>query len=226
MKNKIVHRGIYDNRNIPENTIPAFEKAIKKGYAIELDVHRLKDNNIVVFHDDNLMRVAEINKKIKDFSYEELKTIQLFKTDYTIPLLKEVLELVNGKVGLLIELKYNQINGALEKEVCQILDDYQGDFMVQSFYPLSIWRIKKWKPEWIRGQLLSNGIKKYRLIFKILLNNPFTNPHVILPELPLSKEVNIQKIRQKKMVIGWTARNQEEYEEYKKYCNNIIRNEK
>lgn len=221
-KIKIVHRGIYDNINIPENTIPAFQKAIENGYGFELDVHILKDNNVVVFHDAALKRAAGIDRKIRDYTYEELRKIHIFKTQYHIPLLQEVLQLVKGRVSLLIELKYDTMRGRLEKEVCNLLDKYQGNFIVHSFNPLSIWRIKKWKPEWIRGQLLGNDIKKYRLIFSMLIQNHFTDPDIVLPELQLLLDKKIQKICQKKIVIGWIAKNEEEYEKYRKYCDNMI----
>ena len=59
-KYKIAHRGSH-NLNSPENSMKAFENAIKNNYAIELDVHILKDNNIVVFHDKNLERMTSID---------------------------------------------------------------------------------------------------------------------------------------------------------------------
>ena len=53
--NKIIaHRGIFNNLNIPENSIKSFKKALRLGYPIELDVHLTKDNILVVFHDHNL----------------------------------------------------------------------------------------------------------------------------------------------------------------------------
>ena len=60
----IAHRGLHNNKLI-ENTIPAFKEAIKEKYPIELDIHLLKDKEIVVFHDDNLKRLVGIDKIIK-----------------------------------------------------------------------------------------------------------------------------------------------------------------
>ena len=102
----ISHRGVHDNDKVPENSIEAFKLAIKKGYIIELDVHLLKDNEIVVFHDDNLLRMTGVNKKIKNTTYKELQELKLLDTRYKIPKLIDVLNLVDGKVPLLIELKY------------------------------------------------------------------------------------------------------------------------
>ena len=72
LKNKVIaHRGIHNNKTVPENSIKAFEKAIKRKIPIELDVHILKDNTLVVFHDDNLKRMTHIDKKIRDYTYPE-----------------------------------------------------------------------------------------------------------------------------------------------------------
>ncbi len=51
----IAHRGLHDGKSIPENSILAFEKAVEKGYGIELDITISKDNQIVVFHDETLL---------------------------------------------------------------------------------------------------------------------------------------------------------------------------
>lgn len=73
----IAHKGVHGD-TIIENTMPAFLLAMQKGYTIELDVHILQDDTIVVFHDDTLIRAAGIDSKIKDFTYPELKKIRDF----------------------------------------------------------------------------------------------------------------------------------------------------
>ena len=92
----ICHRGLHDEK-IPENSMKVFSKAIKNNYVIELDIHLLKDNNVVVFHDDNLKRMTNKNINIKDMTYEEIKKINLKQTNEKIPLLKDVLKLVDKK---------------------------------------------------------------------------------------------------------------------------------
>ncbi len=105
-ENLIAHRGYHNMKaGIPENSVGAFEKAIENHYMIELDVHILKDNKIIVFHDDNLERMTGVKKQLKNCTYEEIKDLKLNKTNYTIPLFEEVLKLIDGKVPILIELK-------------------------------------------------------------------------------------------------------------------------
>ena len=53
----IAHRGLW-NDEIPENSLLAYENAIKHGYPIEIDVHKSKDGVLFVFHDDNLKRLT------------------------------------------------------------------------------------------------------------------------------------------------------------------------
>ena len=100
------HRGLHDNEHgIPENSMAAFQRAVDKGYGIELDVHLTADNQLVVFHDDTLTRMCGINKKISGFLYSYLQQLRLLGTGEGIPLFKDVLALVDGKVPLIIELK-------------------------------------------------------------------------------------------------------------------------
>ena len=113
----IAHRGMFSNPTIPENSIMAFKKALEFSYPIELDVQLTKDNILVVFHDDNLKRITGIDKRVEDCTYDELKKLTLFDTKEHIPSFKEVLDLVDGKVLLDIEIKpTKRINNA-----CSIL---------------------------------------------------------------------------------------------------------
>ena len=151
--NLIAHRGLH-NKDIPENSIPAFKNAIKNNYIIELDIHLLKDNTIIVFHDDNLQRMTTKNIELKNTTYGKIKNLKLNNTNYTIPTLSEVLKLVSGKVPLIIELKYDRKVGLLEQELVKQLDDYKGNFCIKSFRPQTVRWFKKNKPDYIRGLLV------------------------------------------------------------------------
>ena len=152
--NLIAHRGFFDNANgIPENSMIAFERAIENSYIIELDVHLLKDGKIVVFHDDNLGRMTGVDKKIKDCTYEDIKNLRLLKTNEKIPLFEDVLRLVDGRVAILIELKYDVKVGLLEQKILPMLHKYTGKYAVQSFNPMTIMWFRKNAPQIIRGQL-------------------------------------------------------------------------
>lgn len=153
LKNSIIaHRGIFDNKKIVENTIEAFKKAMNKGYAIELDLHLTKDNKVIVFHDDTLDRLTNKKGRIDHMILEDVRKIKLLNKSY-IPTFEEVLTLINGKVPLLIELKDSK-GFLLEKEVVKILENYQGEYAIQSFDPRTVIWFRLFKKEITRGLLV------------------------------------------------------------------------
>ena len=168
----IIHRGCYTYK-YPENSIPAFRETLSYKKPIELDIHILKDNTIIVFHDDNLKRMCNIDINIKNLTFKDLQNYKLKNTIYTIPTLKEVLTLVGGHVLLDIELKYDITDGRLEKELIKLLKDYNGEYLLKSFDPRIIKRLKKLRRKnkmKFRIGLLSH--KWYHLILSYLLTNP------------------------------------------------------
>lgn len=159
----IAHRG-YHSLDIPENSITAFKEAIKKGFNIELDVHKTKDDVLIVFHDNNLFRLTSFDKIIEDCTYSEIQKLVLNKSNEIIPTFTNVLDCVNGQVGLLIEIKTHLNVGRLEELISQNLDNYKGNFAVQSFDPQIIKWFYKNRPSYIRGQL-SGGFKGEKISF-------------------------------------------------------------
>ena len=100
------HRGLFaKDQSIPENSMAAFSNAVAHGYGIELDIQLTKDKQLVVFHDHTLTRMCGIDLPVCEMTYEELRKYTLLDTDERIPLFKDVLDLVNGKVPLLVEIK-------------------------------------------------------------------------------------------------------------------------
>ena len=220
--NLIAHRGLHSDI-IPENSIRAFKEAIKHNYIIELDVHLLKDNTVVVFHDDNLKRMTGIDKKIIDFDYEELKEIKLLNTNYNIPTLKEVLDLVDGKVALIIELKYDRKVGLLENELVKLLDNYNGLFCVKSFNPFIVRWFKKHRKNYIRGLLVpykTNNLKEYILKRMYLIH--LCSPHFLSCNYNLFNDKKIIKYHKKIPVLLWTIKTNKNYLKYKDRYDNLI----
>ncbi|MBE6160177.1 MAG: glycerophosphodiester phosphodiesterase [Lactobacillales bacterium] len=227
-ENLIAHRGAHNiNKGIPENSIKSFEEAIKHNYIIELDIHLLKDNNIVVFHDDDLKRMTGLNKKIKDTTYEEIKDLKLQNTDNYIPLFKDVLELVDGKVPIIVEFKHDVKCGRLEKETMKLLNKYKGKYVMKSFNPLTLIWFKKNYPDVIRGQLSYNFKgKKINLIHKFfcknMLLNFITKPDFISYGIKSMPNKKINKYRKDILILGWTIKTKKDLEKAKKYCDNFI----
>lgn len=129
----IAHRGLH-TADIPENSLPAYQNAIDHNYNIEIDVHLSKDGHIVVFHDDTLKRVCGVDKKVKDCTLEELKSYRLCGTDCQIPSFDEFLEFIDGKTGILCEIKgLNPFDKSIVSATIERLKTYKGNIALQSF---------------------------------------------------------------------------------------------
>ena len=204
----IAHRGLH-NSQIPENTLPAFVKCVDKNYIIELDIHILSDNTIVVYHDHNLKKLTGVNKVIETLTYAQLSSIKIDKK-YTIPTLKQVMHIVNGKVPILIEIKDVDNNNKFEEELVKILDNYKGEFAIQSTNPFVIDWFYKNRKDYVIGLIVFNDLN-YKLVKRYVKKIDFIS--VYKKQLPF--KIN-------KLVLGWTIRKQSEYEKYKHLCDNLI----
>ena len=222
------HRGIYDNKEVPENSMKAFEKAMLKGYAIELDIQMTKDGYLVVFHDSTLKRVCGVKDEITALTLNEVKQARLCGTDSKIPTFEDVLMLVSGRVPLMIEIKSTDAYEDLMPKLMALLERYEGEFIIESFDPRIVYWLKKNHPSVIRGQLSSKNIREVKnRIMKIILGqmmfNPFTKPHFI-SYLYTEVTPKFYKKQHKKgrEVAVWTVKSKEEYEKIKDYIDICI----
>ncbi|MBI9010325.1 MAG: glycerophosphodiester phosphodiesterase [Tenericutes bacterium] len=195
---KFAHRGIYNNKEkTPENSMKAFKKALDLKYGIEFDIRETKDNEIVIFHDDDLQRMCNDPRSVNELTLQELKELTLLDSNEKIPTLEEVLKLINGEVPLLVEYKAG-LPGCECEELCvlarPILEKYSGKYIIESFNPDVLHWYKKHQPSILRGQL-SMGIqcyvvalgkerakqfsKKKRFMLTHLLYNYIGRPHFI-----------------------------------------------
>ena len=164
--NKIAHRGVFNNKNIPENSLKAFEKAMSMDFSIELDIQLTKDNVLIVFHDENLKRLTGLNKKVTDCTYLEIKNLTLLETKEKIPTLKEVLDLIQKKVLLDIEIKGKKRIKTLCNLLVKELSDYEN-FILKSFNPRIVHYLKKHYPNLEVGYIIDK--KKVPLLANKLI---------------------------------------------------------
>ena len=211
---KISHRGLWNDK-YPENSLGAFKRSLEQNVPIELDVHILKDGTLVVFHDDNLKRMTGVNKKIKAMTFEDIKNLRLKNSEYKIPTLEEVLTLVDGKVLLDIEIKTDVKSFKICKSLSSLLDKYKGPFLVKSFNPLYILWFRIFRPNYIRGLLVSKlvNVQMNRLIklmcFKMYFNF-LCKPDFIAFDLRDLPNAKIDKLYKKGVPIFlWTKRKNE-----------------
>ncbi len=157
----IAHRAFHDvARGRPENSRAAVEAAIVEGYGIELDLQLSRDNHAMVFHDYDLDRLTGEIGEVRARDATDLGRITLTGGDEGVPTFSEVLDLVAGRVPLLIELKdqHGQMgvtDGALERAVAGALQGYQGPAAVMSFNPNMVAYLADLLPDHPRGLVTS-----------------------------------------------------------------------
>ncbi|NOZ64745.1 MAG: glycerophosphodiester phosphodiesterase, partial [Caldiserica bacterium] len=115
----------------PENTIKGFQKALEIGVDyVECDVHLSLDGYPVVIHDATLDRTTSGKGKVEDYTLDELKKLDTGKGE-KIPVLEEVMELVRGKAGLIVEIKQPEARDVIVKKVKE--GSLEGDVLLASF---------------------------------------------------------------------------------------------
>lgn len=151
----IAHRGYHDAATgCIENTLPAAEAAIARNFAIECDLQLTADGVPVVFHDDTLDRLTGATGDVGARTLAELRAIRLSHTDAAIPTLAELLDLVAGRVPLVIELKSRfDGNRRLEQAVAPLVLAYDGPAVVMAFDPASMVAMRRLAPSIPRGML-------------------------------------------------------------------------
>lgn len=214
------HRGLH-RKGVPENSMAAFRDALEGGYGIELDVHLLKDGNLAIMHDSELLRTTGCQGKIEDLTTGDLKNYHLEGTDETIPAFQQVLDLFGGKAPLVVELKVSGNNyTALTEAACKMLDRYKGVYCLESFDPRCLLWLKKNRPDLVRGQLTENYFKtknKLPWILKLILSknlgNFLTKPDFVAYRYRDRKSTLSNRLCMKRMAgVSWTITSQEEFD--------------
>ena len=215
---KFAHRGLHDSVKA-ENSMSAFAAAKENGFGIELDVRLSKDGELMVYHDDDLSRIVGIEGKFSDFTCAELSEMKLLGTEDKIPTFKEVLDLIDGDVPLLVELKVASGERGVAKKFVEVIEGYKGDFIVESFNPFALRELRALRPDIIRGILSTEYMKspkhKGKTLFRMLQNLQFNflmRPDFIAYEKNGSGVRNLRRIRRsfETTLIAWTIKSQEE----------------
>ncbi len=161
----IAHRGLHSDA-VPENSLEGFRLAVDQGYGIEFDVHLTKDGHLVVMHDYNTLRACGQKHVIERSSFDLLRSLTL-TNGQKIPTLDEVLDVVDGAVPLVIELKSTlKFNKKLADLVLKRLQSYQRKDLValESFHPSCVKYLKEHTDQYPVGQLataLMKGVPKF-----------------------------------------------------------------
>lgn len=228
----LTHRGLFNNFDIPENSIKAFKKTVNNGFGTELDVQLTTDNKLVVFHDETLLRMCGIDKKLTDCSYEELQSYRLLNTNEHIPLFSDVLDLLNEDTPLIVEIKPEGDYIKTCKEAVKLLKTYKRNFTMESFNPKVVSFLKKNHPEIIRGQLAYNMLKdnksKTNIFIKFictnLLLNFITKPDYIAYDINNMNNLSFRIISKiyKAECVAWTCKSDKDIDKCKDYYQQFI----
>lgn len=158
------HRG--GRKWAPENTLASFKQCVDHGYALELDIHKCKSGELVVIHDDDVNRTTDGTGMVKDKTLSELRCLSAGKwydekfAAERVPLLSEVLEVVNGRVPIQIEIKNQPVKyEGIENDLAALLKSYKAPetLTVISFDHEVLHRFHELAPEYKVG-FLDGGI--------------------------------------------------------------------
>ena len=140
---KIAHRGYH--MFFPENTIAAYVEAINRNYAIELDVRITIDNYIICIHDRHSKRLLGVSGKVSSKTLDEIRKYNVINSNQKVPLLEEVLYLVNGRVPILIEVK-GLLTDIYELKLYSIISRYDGEIYFHAKNIITYYRLRRiWK---------------------------------------------------------------------------------
>ncbi|MDD6039624.1 MAG: glycerophosphodiester phosphodiesterase family protein [Clostridia bacterium] len=210
------HRGLHDgNRAVPENSLEAFRLAVESGYGMELDVQLTRDGRLVVHHDGSLRRVCGVDRLIRETDYAGLPALP---DGSRIPLLEEVLRLVDGRAPIIVEVKHYGGAARVAKATLETLQGYEGAYCVESFDPTAMAYFRKHAPHILRGQLASGdkwdrdalNLPSY-IALRSLLVNVLSRPHFIAYSYPADYTVSMWLMKHlfHPLLACWTVRKQQ-----------------
>ena len=163
---KIGHRGA--KAYAPENTIASFKKALDLGVdMVEFDVRITKDKYPVVIHDNRLRRLTKEFMRVNRLTLKQLKKLRVKETE-KIPTLAEVLDIIDNKIGILIDLK---VKGSAQI-VVQTLRDYRinlDNVMISSVHPSELRTVEMLEPDITTALIFrSNNASNFWLVMDFL----------------------------------------------------------
>lgn len=224
----VAHRGLFDvSAGIPENSLPAFERAAQQGFAIETDVQMTKDGVLVVFHDDALDRMTGEHGALRDKTFNELRALRLAGTDCVIPTFEEFLAAAGG-ANLVVEIKTHNDIGETEQKTLNALRGYKGHYCIESFNPKIVRWFKVHAPDVIRGQLSCSfegapfsAFKRW-LLRELKLCRWNGSQFIAYDMATICQSKAVRRWAKKVPILCWTVRSAEQYEQHCRCFDNMI----
>ena len=196
------HRGLH-GPGVPENSMAAFRAAMEAGAGIECDVRLSADGEVMVFHDPDLRRICSLPLEFEATEAAFLAGQRLAGTGETIPRLFDLLDLVGGRVPLLIELKTRNGNaGRLAAAVAAALARYDGPVGVMSFDPEAGRELKRDATHLRRGLVISDRASALRRWHSMAI----ASPHFLAIDFAAVRRGWVARSRSARQVYCWTIR--------------------
>jgi glycerophosphoryl diester phosphodiesterase len=194
------HRGLHRGSDFPENSLIAFAMALEAGSGIECDLRLTADDQVVVFHDADAKRICGSTMRIGQSTLSELGRLRV--GDGPIPTLESLLQLVGGRVPLLLEVKTDSDIWRWAPALTRALGDYAGPFGIMSFDARLPRLIKTNLPNARRGLVIKDNLGAWKRSWAIWL----ADPQFLAVEVAALGKPWVARARQRLPVYSWTVR--------------------
>jgi glycerophosphoryl diester phosphodiesterase len=227
LEKPIVHRGLHNIfEGVVEHSRTAIKRAIDADLPIEIDIQNSIDDRSFVFHDFSLDKLTNGKGQVRDLTSETIRSYSLIHTQgEPIMTLEELLELVDGRVPLLIEFKNREIviPDAIAN-AARILSKYKGRFSIHSFSPILMEWFRERYPSFTRGLITSDtDILEGRDHYLLCMLRNRIEPHYVAHEMSLLNCWTFQwAVEQDLPILAWTVRDQDDWENARTFADNIV----
>ena len=226
--NKTITRFGFVTETEPENSVGAYENAIKINAPIMICVQSLDDENLVCFSYKNVSKLTDGTGYVQTLSLDEVKKLKIKNTKYNVLSFEDALKTIAGKVPVLVNIYNDGSVGKIESNIYKVLKEYSGEYAIVSTNPYTVEWFKNNAPDVVRGIKSGKFTDKYYGSIKTkkltkLKFNKIAEPDFIVYnacDLP-SKAVNKHNVLP---IIAYDIANEHDYLNVVKYCDNVISN--
>ena len=201
----ITYRGIYNNITMYENTMESIMYSLKNNLSINIDISFTKDKEIIVFNKESIVKLLKLKDDISTLTYEEIEYI----SQYHIPTLKEVIDVVDGKVPIILNIFDD--DKTIRNSLYKIIEKY-NNITIQSC-DLNLLKIFK-KKKIIVGLIIDDT--------NVSCLNKDVDVDYLCIKYDLIDKAHSNILKQKYYIIGWVIDNKDDVLKYIKIYNNLI----
>ena len=219
------HRGLH-REGVPENSLTASRDAISAGFGIECDIQRSADNEPMVFHDWEFGRLTDGIGEPASTTASEMQAMHFRESGESLASLRQLLDLIAGRVPLLIEIKSKpRYDVDLSCQiVADAVDHYSGDYAVMSFDPRVARWFRKNSPETCVGLVMREDSHGYtQQVWQRYLALWIARPDFLAYHIHALPNAMVAKLRKHGLpILTWTVNSAELRRRAERYTDAII----